>query len=110
MGVRATRADQGRSGQAGREVGGERWEVRGWLGVVGGVCDGKRGRVPGGCGGRRTGTRRGRSRRAGAAMHHALVCSKRSSGGSSCSSRRAGGQAADRRGEAGCLSVDEILL
>ena len=64
--------------------------------LEGAVADG-RARGEGGAGGR-----------AGAAMimHHALVCSKRSSGSSSCS-RQAGSRQA---GKEGCLSVDEILL
>ena len=50
------------------------WEPRGL--AVGGVCD--TAVMPGGRGGRRAGTRRGRRRTTGTAMHHALVCSKRS--------------------------------
>lgn len=81
------RADQGRRRVSER------------LAEEGGVCDSTvRGR-PRGCGGRRAGTRRGRRGRVGDAMHHALVCSKRSS--SSSSGRQAS--------KAGCLSVDEIM-
>lgn len=42
-------------------------------------------------------------------MHHALVCSKRSSGSSSSSASSSSRQAGRQADKAGCLSVDGLL-